>query len=62
MAYLSCSSGTTGNPAMLMSTEGDVAFTAQDSIKAALWTTKMKPVRDHRVVSLAMITKTPRGV
>jgi hypothetical protein len=59
--YLSCSSGTTGNPAMLMSTEGDAEFTTDDNIKATLWTTEMKPVQDHRVISLAMHTKTPRG-
>ena len=59
--YLSCSSGTTGNPAMLMSTRGDADFTTDDNVKAALWATEIKPVQDSRVVSLAMIARTPRG-
>ncbi len=59
--YLSCSSGTTGNPAMLMSSSGDAAFTTDDNVKAARWATEIRQVRDHRLVSLAMITRTPRG-
>jgi hypothetical protein len=59
--YLSCSSGTTGNPAMMMSSSRDVEFTTEDNVKATLWSSAIEAKQDRRVVSLAMITRTPRG-
>src|SRR5262245_25817607 len=37
--YLSCSSGTTGKPAMLSCTEGDIELSARINIEALLWAT-----------------------
>jgi len=59
--YLSCSSGTTGNPAMLMSSRSDADFTTEDNVKATLWASAIEAAQDRRVVSMAMITSTPRG-
>jgi hypothetical protein len=59
--YLSCSSGTTGNPAMLMSTRGDADFTTEDNVKAMRWASAIEAAQDRRSVGLSMMTVTPRG-
>lgn len=59
--YISCSSGTTGNPALMMSTRGDVEFTTEDNIKSLLWSSKIEAAQDRKLVALAMHTATPRG-
>jgi len=60
--FLSCSSGTTGNPAMLMNSRADVEFAATDVVDALLWGSKMTPDADRTMVNLGLITVTPRGM
>jgi hypothetical protein len=59
--FLACSSGTTGNPAMLMSSRADVEFAASDVVEAVLWGSDMAPDADRTMVNLGLITVTPRG-
>jgi hypothetical protein len=59
--FLSCSSGTTGNPAMLMNSRADVEFAATDVVEAVLWGSDMAPVADRTMANLGLITITPRG-
>ncbi|MDG2004824.1 MAG: hypothetical protein P8J20_15990 [Novosphingobium sp.] len=59
--YLSCSSGTTGNPAMMMSSRGDAEFTTEDNVKSMLWATDIEAAQDRKMIGLSMITQTPRG-
>jgi hypothetical protein len=59
--FLACSSGTTGNPAMLMSSKADVEFAATEVVEAVLWGSDMAPDADRTMVNLGLITVTPRG-
>jgi hypothetical protein len=59
--FLSCSSGTTGNPAMLMNSRADVEFAATDVVDAVLWGSEIAPDADRTMVNLGLITVTPRG-
>jgi hypothetical protein len=59
--YLSCSSGTTGNPAMLMSSRADVDFACKDIVAALMWGSDIKPNADRKLASVGMVTSTPRG-
>lgn len=59
--YLACSSGTTGNPALLVSSASDIAFNKDSIVNPALWATAIEPARDRRLFGLAMQTRTPRS-
>ncbi len=59
--FLSCSSGTTGNPAILTSTKGDAEFCRQDGAIAMAWGSAMRPDHDRQGFSFAMMTDTPRN-
>jgi hypothetical protein len=50
--YLSCSSGTTGKPAMLSCTEGDIALSARINAEALLWATGLKRGEDRKFLGL----------
>jgi hypothetical protein len=58
---LSCSSGTTGNPAMLMSSRADADFAGKDGVAAMLWGSEIKPDADRKMMGFGMVTATPRG-
>jgi hypothetical protein len=60
--YVSCSSGTTGKAAMLIASEADMDWTAQDSVEAFAWGSGVKPERDRRMFSLAPAAQVPRNV
>lgn len=59
--YLACSSGTTGNPAMLLSSKSDVEFASTDIVKALLWGSEIEPDRSRTLFSVGLVTRTPRG-
>lgn len=59
--YLSCSSGTTGNPAMMVSSLADTQFAKPNIVNATLWATAIEPRPDRHCFGLAMQTATPRG-
>lgn len=58
--YLSCSSGTTGKPAMLSCTEGDIALSAQINIEALLWATGLTRGEDRKFLGLGPQFAAPR--
>jgi hypothetical protein len=58
---VSCSSGTTGKAAMLIASDADMAWVAEDSVKACAWGTGIQPAQDRHVFSMAPIAKVPRN-
>jgi hypothetical protein len=58
--YLSCSSGTTGKPAMLSCTEGDIALSARVNVEALLWATGLRRGEDRKFLGLGPQFAAPR--
>jgi hypothetical protein len=58
--YLSCSSGTTGKPAMLSCTEADTALSAKANIEALLWATGLQRGEDRKFLGLGPQFAAPR--
>jgi hypothetical protein len=58
--YLSCSSGTTGKPAMLSCTENDIALSAKVNIEALLWATGLRRGEDRKFLGLGPQFAAPR--
>jgi hypothetical protein len=58
--HLSCSSGTTGKPAMLSCTEGDIALSAKVNIEALLWATGLQRGEDRKFLGLGPQFAAPR--
>jgi hypothetical protein len=58
--YLSCSSGTTGKPAMLSCTEGDIELSGRINIEALLWATGLTRGEDRKFLGLGPQFAAPR--
>lgn len=58
--YLSCSSGTTGKPAMLSCTEGDIELSARINVEALLWATGLTRGEDRKFLGLGPQFAAPR--
>lgn len=58
--YLSCSSGTTGKPAMLSCTEGDIGLSARINTEALLWATGLTRGEDRKFLGLGPQFAAPR--
>jgi hypothetical protein len=58
--YLSCSSGTTGKPAMLSCTETDIELSAKINIEALLWATGLTRGEDRKFLGLGPQFAAPR--
>jgi hypothetical protein len=58
--YLSCSSGTTGKPAMLSCTETDVELSARINIEGLLWATGLQRGEDRKFLGLGPQFAAPR--
>jgi hypothetical protein len=58
--YLSCSSGTTGKPAMLSCTESDISLSAKVNIEALLWATGLRRGEDRKFLGLGPQFAAPR--
>ena len=58
--YLSCSSGTTGKPAMLSCTEGDIELSARINIESLLWATGLTRGEDRKFLGLGPQFAAPR--
>jgi hypothetical protein len=58
--YLSCSSGTTGKPAMLSCTEGDIEFSARINTESLLWATGLTRGEDRKFLGLGPQFAAPR--
>jgi hypothetical protein len=50
--FVACSSGTTGKPAMLGSTEADIDFSARAQVSSFSWATGVAPGRDRKFFGL----------
>jgi hypothetical protein len=59
--YVACSSGTTGKPAMLGGTEGDIEFSARSQISSFSWATGIPPGRDRKFFGLGPRTTVARN-
>lgn len=59
--FVSCSSGTTGKSAMLIASDEDLEWTAEDSVIACAWGTGIAPAQDRHVLSLAPVAAVPRN-
>ena len=58
--YLSCSSGTTGKPAMLSGTEGDIDFSAMASAAGIVWALGLKPSSERKFFGVGPQFAAPR--
>jgi len=58
--YLSCSSGTTGKPAMLSCTEADIEMSARVNVEGLLWATGLKRGEDRKFLGLGPRFAAPR--
>jgi hypothetical protein len=59
--FVACSSGTTGKPAMLGSTEDDIDFGAQCNVSAFSWSTGIGPNKDRKFFGLGPPVKLTRN-
>ena len=60
--FVACSSGTTGRPAMLSSSEEDLAFTGRTSVASFSWATGIKPEGDRKLFGLGPRTAVTRNL
>jgi hypothetical protein len=58
--HLSCSSGTTGKPAMLSGTEGDIDFSAKNNAAGMVWTLALKPSSERKFFGIGPQFAAPR--
>jgi hypothetical protein len=58
--YLSCSSGTTGKPAMLSGTEGDIDFSAKTNAAGMVWALALKPSSERKFFGIGPQFAAPR--
>ncbi|MBU6265902.1 MAG: hypothetical protein KGN34_00085 [Sphingomonadales bacterium] len=59
--YVSCSSGTTGKSAMLISSEADIAHGQQDLVNAVLWGADVQANGSRRFFSTGAVAKVPKN-
>ncbi len=59
--YVSCSSGTTGKPAMMIVSEKDIAFGQQELVNAVCWGAGLEATGDRRFFSTAAVAKVPKN-
>ncbi|MGW5382537.1 hypothetical protein [Nocardia sp. NPDC003963] len=60
--YVSCSSGTTGKPAMLLASEADMTWSRRDTVNIFAWGSGVRPARDRRMMGLGLAAAVPRNV
>lgn len=60
--YVSCSSGTTGKPAMLLASEADMAWSRRDTVNIFAWGSGVTPARDRRMMGLGLTATVPRNI
>lgn len=58
--YLSCSSGTTGKPAMMSGTEGDIEFSARANADGIVWALGLKPDSSRQFFGIGPQFAAPR--
>ncbi|WP_280402891.1 hypothetical protein [Nocardia carnea] len=60
--YVSCSSGTTGKPAVLLASEADMAWSRRDTVNLFAWGSGVAPARDRRMMGLGLTAMVPKNV
>lgn len=58
--YLSCSSGTTGKPAIMSGTEGDIEFSARANAEGIVWALGLEPDSDRKFFGIGPQFAAPR--
>jgi hypothetical protein len=58
--YLSCSSGTTGKPAIMTGTEGDIDFSAHANADGMVWALALKPDTERKFFGIGPQFAAPR--
>ena len=59
--FLACSSGTTGKPAVLSSSEADLEFSRKVTVTTITWATGMEPKGDRKLFGVAPVTSARRN-
>ncbi|WP_280436545.1 hypothetical protein [Nocardia carnea] len=59
---VSCSSGTTGKPAMLLASEADMAWSRRDTVNLFAWGSGVPPARDRRMMGLGLTAAVPKNI
>ncbi|HUD28435.1 MAG TPA: hypothetical protein VMQ93_06150 [Novosphingobium sp.] len=59
--YVSCSSGTTGKSAMLISSAADIAHGSQDLVNAVLWGADVEANQSRRFFSTGAVARVPKN-
>ncbi len=59
--YVSCTSGTTGKPAMLPAAKADLEFAAQEGVEAVQWGSGIRVGDDRTLISFGAIAQSPRN-
>ncbi len=59
--YVSCTSGTTGKPAMLVASKQDMEWAAEEVTLGLKWSTEINPAQDRRVFGLAPVASSHRN-
>jgi hypothetical protein len=59
--HVSCTSGTTGKPAMLPSTQADLDFSAEEGVKAVQWGSDIRVGDGRTVISFGATAQSPRN-
>jgi hypothetical protein len=60
--YVSCSSGTTGKSAMLISSEADIARGSDDLVNAVLWGADVEKNQSRRFFSTGAVAAVPKNI
>ncbi len=59
--FVSCSSGTTGSPALLPASQRDLDWTKVDCVTSFTWATGVEALQDRRLLMLAAVPSIPRN-
>lgn len=60
--YVSCSSGTTGKSAMLISSEADIAHGSRDLVNAVMWGADVEDNQSRRFFSTGAVAAVPKNI
>ncbi|WP_040830214.1 hypothetical protein [Nocardia jiangxiensis] len=59
--HLTCTSGTTGRPAMLVSSQQDLEWSCADVVAVFAWGSGVQPAQDRRMLGIATTASSPRN-
>lgn len=59
--HVTCTSGTSGKPAMLLSSQQDLDWSCRDAVAVFAWGSGVRPEQDRRMLGLAATASAPRN-